>query len=63
VPSDETPIRTLPRWTGLAAFVFVLLAIAVVLIATQIPHAKRPTIQPPPVTHTVTFTTTHTPTS
>jgi hypothetical protein len=62
VPNDEAPIRTLPRWTGLAVFVFVVLAIAAVLIATRIPHAKRPSIQPAPVTSIVTITTTHTPT-
>jgi hypothetical protein len=63
VANDEKPIRTLPRWTGFAVFVLVLVAIAIVLVATRIPHAKRPSIQPAPVTSVVTITTTHTPTS
>lgn len=61
-PADDTG-TSVPRWTGVAVLVFVLVAIAVVLAATQIPHAKRPMIQPPPRTTTLTFTTTVTPTS
>lgn len=60
-PADESG-PSVPRWTGVAVLVFVLVAIAVVIAATQIPHAKRPTIQPPPRTTTLTFTTTVTPT-
>lgn len=59
----EESRSTLPRWTGLAVLIFVLLAIGVVIAATQIPHAERPIIQPPQRTTTFTFTTTFTPSS
>lgn len=60
---DERDGPSVPRWTGLAVLVFVLIAIVAVLAATKIPDAKRPTIQPPPHTTTLTFTTTYTPSS
>jgi hypothetical protein len=63
VADAEQTRSTLPRWTGLAVLVFVLIAIGVVIAATQIPDAKLPTIQPPPRTTTLTFTTTITPSS
>ena len=61
--ADDRDGPSVPRWTGLAVLVFVVIAIAVVLAAQKIPDAKRPTIQPPPRTTTLTFTTTYTPSS
>jgi hypothetical protein len=62
VASDRTSKRPFPRWTGVAVFVTVVVAIAIVLLAQRIPHAKRPIIQPPPHTTVITITTTRTPT-
>lgn len=61
MPDDDNLRPSVPRWTGAAVLLFVLVAIAIVIAATQIPHAKRPIIQPPPRTTTLTFTTTITP--
>ncbi|MDT4893379.1 MAG: hypothetical protein QOE97_2414 [Pseudonocardiales bacterium] len=58
--NDERAIR-LPPGTGIAVFLTVVVLIALVLIAQRVPHALRPTIQPPPVTTVITVTNTPTP--
>jgi hypothetical protein len=60
VVNDERAIR-LPPGTGIAVFLTVVVLIALVLIAQRVPHALRPTIQPPPVTTVITVTNTPTP--
>jgi hypothetical protein len=57
---DDKPFR-LPAGAGVAVFLTVVVLIALVLIAQRIPHALRPTIQPPPVTTVLTVTSTPTP--
>ena len=57
---DEAPRPTIPRWTGLAVFFFVLVLVAVVIASLRIPHALRPTILTPHTT-VITITTTRSP--
>jgi hypothetical protein len=59
--TDDTPRATIPRWTGLAVFVVVVLAVvAVLLLEFKVPKAQRPTILTPHTT-VITVTTTQTP--
>jgi hypothetical protein len=58
VTPEPTDSLGLPRGTGIAVLVGVLLLIAIVVATTRIPHGTRPHYAPTPSITTVTLTQT-----
>lgn len=53
--------RSLPAGTGVAVLVFVVALIVVVIFASRLKKAERPTLKPTPAITVVTITHTNTP--
>jgi hypothetical protein len=56
VPRDEDDRVVISGWATAGVLVTVLVLIGIVLFAQTIPHAKRPTIRPAPITTVITET-------